>query len=275
MSEKIKILYLSSSSFQAKLDVDKEFRLIYEKFCQDQATLDNHLRNDGEFGAIYKNADKNYFSAVSVSNLRASEIQTVILKAAPEIIHFAGHSSADEIFLEDAGGESVAVSKNAIVNFLSNLSKKPMIVFFNSCQSAGKLKRLSRTIDFVVGTQKEVDDDVAVIFAAKFYEFLALGETVKAAFYFAKNYFEIEGRKDDAKMYKLLVRNEDRSLPIPKTIEEEEKIDPAGTEATTIIKTHTAQGIVVGNVNKLRQYFQPKEKKTVNLAMFWKQCYDA
>jgi hypothetical protein len=245
MSETIKILYLSSLHWATTLDVDKEFRTIYEKFCQDPATGNN-------------------FSAVSVSNLRAADLQAVILKNAPEIIHFAGHSSLDEIFFEEVYGKVKEVSKIALVNFLKILPKKPTIIFFNSCESAELLKRLKRIIDFVVVTRDEVDDDVAVLFAAKFYEFLATGQTVKTAFDFAKSYFELDGRKEAAEMYRLLIRSEDKSLRFSETNnEKDEIIDPARTGNTTSnIFAKTALGIItVGKVNTLHQHIRQDEKE--------------
>lgn len=265
MSEKIKILYLSSSpSDQTQLEVDKECREICESFIQPPAILNNHLRRDGEFRAIYENTHSQYFSVVSVSNLRASDIQTVVLKTAPEIIHFSGHASVDEVFFEDAGRESKGVSKNALVNFLGILRKKPVVIFFNACRTANILKRLSRIIDFVVVTRKAVDDDVAVTFAAEFYKLLSLGQTVKTAFECAKNHFAIIGRKEDAEMYELLIRSEDRSLTFPETKKVEERIpDSAGTKVTkSIIYTRKAQGIVNAvEVNNLHQHFGQDEKK--------------
>lgn len=207
MSEKIKILYLSSSpSDQLKLEVDREFREIYQTFSQNSATRDNFLRKDGEFRAVYENARDEYFRVISVSNLQSADIQAVILKNSPEIIHFSGHASADEIFFEDVEGISKGVSKNALVNFLKILPRKPTLIFFNACQTAEILKSLVRFIDFVVVTRQEVDDEVAVTFAAKFYESLSLGQTVKTAFELAKNHFEIDGQGDAAKMYKLFIR---------------------------------------------------------------------
>lgn len=265
MSEKIKILYLSSSpGDQTQLGVDKEFREVLENFSQKPATLRNYLRKNREFRAIYENTHSQYFSVVSVSNLRASDIQTVVLKTVPEIIHFSGHASADEVFFEDAGIESKGVSKNALVNFFEILPEKPIIIFFNACRTANILKRLSRIIDFVVVTRKAVDDDVAVTFAAKFYEFLSLGRSVKTAFECAKNYFEIEGRKEDAEMYELLIRSEDRSLTFPEKKQVEERV-PDCTR-TKVIKTninaHTVQGAVnADKVNNLYQHFGQDEKK--------------
>jgi hypothetical protein len=270
MSEKIKILYLSSSSGDLpQLEVDKEFREICESFFQTPAILNHHLRKDREFRAVHENARNNYFSVVSVSNLQASDIQAVILKTVPEIIHFSGHASADEVFFEDAAGESKGVSKNALVNFLGILRKKPIIIFFNACRTANILKRLSRIIDFVVVTRQAVDDDDAVTFAAKFYEFLSLGQTVKTAFECAKSHFEIEGRKEDAEMYKLLIRGEDRALPFPETDSEEEILDTAGKEVFVTksdIRADKVDGVIVaGRIRNVHQHIrQEAERKQKN-----------
>jgi hypothetical protein len=249
MSEKIKILYLSASPNDLeKLSVDEEFRAIYEK------------------------VDRNSFEMISVSGTRASDIQAEVVKNKPEIIHFSGHASADEVLFENDGKKSQGVSKNAIVNFLNDLDKKPRLIFFNACRTAENLESLSRIIDFVVATERAVFDTTAVIFATKFYEFLSDGKNVKTAFNHAKNEFainpvqgtetreatfnfavnesDIKNTGTEADMYKLLIRDgvdETEAL-----ISDSCKTDTDEADRVRNIYQNNFEGSTIGEFNSLQ-----------------------
>jgi hypothetical protein len=257
MSETIKILYLSASpNDQQKLSVDEEFRAIHEK------------------------VETTPFKLISVSGTRASELQTVVLENNPEIIHFSGHSSSDDVLFESEDRKSQGVPKNAIVNFFNNLEKKPRLVFFNACRTAENLESLSRLIDFVVVTERAVFDDTAVIFATRFYQFLSRGGSVKSAFNHAKNEFainpvhgretreaafkvaenqsDIESLGTEAEMYKLFIRegvDPDKSFIEPLNPEKN-----AGAEQSAK-KTYTVN-INGGNIEKVNN-FQDNDIETI------------
>lgn len=264
MSRKIKFLYLSASpNDQQKLRVDKEFREIYEK------------------------VDRNSFEMISVSGTQASDIQAEVLKNNPDIVHFSGHAFFDEMLFENSAKESQRVPKNAIVNFFNNLDKKPQLIFFNACRTAENLESLSRIIDFVVVTQRDVFDDTAIIFATKFYEFLSLGKTVETAFNHAmnepeilsitrqekreasfnpdKNKPDIKSSSAETEVYKLFMRGENRSLLFPEEKDEEKIVDSAEQEVIVTKNENHANTmfgtIIAGKIVNLQQHYQPINEK--------------
>jgi hypothetical protein len=187
---KTKILYLSSSpSNLDKLKVDEEFR------------------------AIYENINRNLFEIQSVSKTKISDIQAVIYESQPDIIHFSGHSSSEDIFLETDQSRSAGVLKSSFIRIFQNLKKRPEIIFLNACRTYDNLEDLSYIIDFVIATDRKVSDSTAIKFAGNFYKFLSFGASIKSSFNLAGNQFDIESLINGAKMYRLLIRegiNNDR-----------------------------------------------------------------
>jgi len=181
--KKTKILYLSSSpSDLVNLGVDKEFR------------------------AIYENLNEDLFKVQSVSKTQISDIQAVICESQPDIIHFSGHGSSKNIVLEADRNTSAGVFKPAFIRIFQNLKKRPELIFLNACQTYDNLDDLSYIIDFLIATDRKVSDSTAIMFAKNFYRFLSLGASVKSSFNLAGNQFSIESLRNEAKIYRLLVR---------------------------------------------------------------------
>ncbi len=99
------------------------------------------------------------------------------------IFHFAGHANSIQLLLEgrDAAGQSIAA--NGLAQFLSTQFGLKL-VFLNGCstrQHAENLLKEAR-VDVVIATSRRIRDNLAKMFADKFYEELAEGVTVRVAF---------------------------------------------------------------------------------------------
>lgn len=226
---KSKILYLSSSpSNLGKLGVDEEFR------------------------AIHENIKGNLFEMQSVSKAKISDIQAVIYESQPDIIHFSGHGSSEDIIFETDQSRSAGVLKSSFIRVFQNLKKRPEIIFLNACRTYDNLDDLSYIIDFVIATDRKVSDSTAIKFAVNFYRFLSLGASVKSSFNLAGNQFDIESLTNEAKMYRLLVRegiNNDRiftdnsryrnsdTQPEPSKPDEQEELK-SGSEVKNVIENN-------------------------------------
>lgn len=93
------------------------------------------------------------------------------------VFHFGGHSSSDEIKLVD--GESKMDNLAVELGQQAHLS----LVFLNGCQNVNQIKALFREgIPAVIATSTEVGDDVALVFATKFYHNLVAGKSIRQAF---------------------------------------------------------------------------------------------
>lgn len=126
--------------------------------------------------------------------LRPSDLQRVLLKHKPHIVHFSGHGSkAEEIVLEDHAGQSKQVSREALANLFRILKDNVRIIVLNACLSKAQAEALSDAIDYTIGTNKAVGDKAAIAFASAFYLALASERSVQEAFDLARVEISLRG----------------------------------------------------------------------------------
>ncbi|MEH2128596.1 CHAT domain-containing protein [Nostoc sp.] len=160
----IKILFLAANPLKTThLKLDQESRSI------DQALRKSEFR------------DK--FEIIQHWAVRVSDLQEILLRHKPDIIHFSGHGSpSSEILLEDNSGNSHPVSVRALSQLFSVLKDNIRCVVLNACYSEAQAKAIAQHIDSVVGMSKAIKDDSAISFATSFYQALGYGRDVKTAF---------------------------------------------------------------------------------------------
>jgi hypothetical protein len=196
MSECLRILFLAANPTDSlRLKLETEYRLLRNKMHDNVEAGNCELRV--EFAA------------------RPTELQSALLEYKPHVVHFAGHGNSEGICLETDDGKTRAVSADQLSTLL-NLSRKWVrLVVLNACRSAPQTEMIGRLVDFVVGTNAPVADDMAVQFTAHFYRALAVGSTVREAFIEAKDELKSNGAKDQSDLYELLTRSgADESKPL-------------------------------------------------------------
>jgi uncharacterized protein YjbI with pentapeptide repeats len=168
MQKKIKILFLAANPTDTSaLRLGEEVRQIEEKI-----TFGSH---------------REAFELIQQHAVRVSDLQRILLKHQPHIVHFSGHGSKiSEIVLEDGLGKSKPVSKEAISALFRILKDNVRVVVLNACFSKPQAEALDEIIDYVIGMNKQVGDKMAISFAGAFYQALAFGRTVTEAFDLAK-----------------------------------------------------------------------------------------
>lgn len=115
--------------------------------------------------------------------VRASELQSHLLRCKPHILHFSGHGTREKgIILEGEHGTSRPVDGPRLARLLGQFNQNLRCVVLNACYSEEQARAIAQEIDCVVGMATAVEDDAAIRFAAVFYEALASGYDVRAAF---------------------------------------------------------------------------------------------
>jgi hypothetical protein len=115
--------------------------------------------------------------------VRPSEIQSHLLRVRPQILHFSGHGSPESaIFLQGEDGRGRPVAGPVIARVLGQFSHHLKCVVLNACYSEEQARAISMYIDCIVGMSTAVADRAAIRFAAVFYEALASGSSIQAAF---------------------------------------------------------------------------------------------
>jgi hypothetical protein len=172
---KIKVLFLAANpSDTGRLRLDEEARQIFEGLemgtARDEFELVHHLA------------------------VRVSDLQRILLRHKPHVVHFSGHGSeVGEIVLEDDFSNSKQVSKGALAKLFKLHKDNIRIVFLNACFMKDQAQAISEVIDFTVGTNKAVGDNAAAVFAGSFYRALAFERSVKFAFESGQAELELQG----------------------------------------------------------------------------------
>jgi hypothetical protein len=115
--------------------------------------------------------------------VRADDLQELLLRHAPNVVHFSGHgSAASEIIFEDDSNYGRPVSAEALSGLFAILKRDIRCVVLNSCYCEPQARAIAEHIDCVVGMAKAISDAAAISFAASFYHALGYGESIKNAF---------------------------------------------------------------------------------------------
>lgn len=115
--------------------------------------------------------------------VRVADLQGLLLRHAPDILHFSGHGSgAGEIVLEDGDGRAHPIVPQALGSVFAALADPVRCVVLNACFSHTQAEAIAQHVDAVVGMGTAVSDRSAVSFATAFYQALAHSENVRTAF---------------------------------------------------------------------------------------------
>jgi hypothetical protein len=119
--------------------------------------------------------------------LRPTDLQRLLLKYEPHIVHFSGYGNEDgEIVFEDDQGKSTPIDKRALANVLRLHNRTIRLVFLNAGFSKSQAEAISGVVDYTLGIDKGFGDAAAITFAAAFYGALAFKRSVGFAFESAK-----------------------------------------------------------------------------------------
>lgn len=115
--------------------------------------------------------------------IRATELQTVLLRHKPHIVHFSGHGHASgELIFEDEQGTACPVAVDALERLFSILGDSISCVVLNACYSEAQAAAIRAHIPCVVGMRTAVFDDAAIAFSSSFYLALGHGYSVQKGF---------------------------------------------------------------------------------------------
>jgi hypothetical protein len=175
MLKKIKILFLSANpSDTSEIELSEEVHGIESKLQSSK------LRDS--------------FKLITARAVRSHELQGLLLRHRPHILHFSGHGTeGGAIVLQNERGESSPVEPKAFRQLLEILKDNLQIVVLNACYTAKQAKAAAQVIDFTIGVKKEVLDEAAIAFSASFYQALANERSVKEAFNLGRSEIALRG----------------------------------------------------------------------------------
>ena len=177
----IKILFLAANpSDTTRLRLDEEARAI-----------DAAIRQ-GEY--------RHQFDIRSHWAVRISDLQELLLRHQPHIVHFCGHGShTGELIFQDDQGNAVTVAGDAIKKLFAVLKDNIQCVVLSACYSDAQARSIAQHIDCVVGMSDAISDQAALDFATAFYRALGYGRSVQTAFDLGTTQIDLGGLMEQDK----------------------------------------------------------------------------
>ncbi len=169
-----KILILASNP-RKDLNLDDEIRLLRD--------------------VVDRSRDRDQFEIVSEPGVKVGDLQGLLLRHEPQIVHFCGHGGGEEglIFKMEGGGEQwVRADALAGMFKLNPICSHVKCVLLNACYSEEQANVIVSGINYVVGMSHEIQDDAAIAFSKGFYLALGYGCSIDDAFEFGKNAIQLE-----------------------------------------------------------------------------------
>jgi CHAT domain-containing protein len=168
MTEKIRILVLFANPWSTgRILVAEEAREIFDRLHEgpyrDRFELHNHAA------------------------VRPIDLQRLMMKYEPNIVHMSGHGSESRrILVNGTHGRAKALDQQGLTNVFALYNHHVRLVLLNACFTREQARSLSEVVDYSIGTAAPIGDKASVAFAGAFYSALGFGKSVKDAFNAAK-----------------------------------------------------------------------------------------
>lgn len=164
MTKKIRILFLSANPWtNSRILVDEEAREIAER--------------------IHEGPYRDCFELSNHPATRPGDLQRLLLRYQPQIVHFSGHGTKEEkIILDSKFGRGKAVDQGGLADLFALYANHVRLVLLNACFTKAQARSVSGVVDYSIGTGKGIGDKASVAFAGAFYRALGFGKPVKDAF---------------------------------------------------------------------------------------------
>jgi hypothetical protein len=168
MTENVRILFLSASPWScSRILVDAEAREIDQRI------------QEGPF--------RDKFELIKHEATRPIDLQKLLLKHKPHIVHFSGHGTKREkIILNGERGKGKDIDQEGLTDLFALYSSHVRLVLLNACFTRAQAQSLSGVVNYSIGTGKGIGDRIGVAFAGAFYRALGFGRCVRDAFESAK-----------------------------------------------------------------------------------------
>jgi hypothetical protein len=120
-----------------------------------------------------------------------------LLRHRPAILHFSGHGEAQGLLFETRDGEQHLVPRAALVALLANTPSLRCVVL-NACHSAVHAEGSTLGAPYLIAMQGTIDDATARAFTQGFYDALAAGHQVEAAFHAGRDRIAVQTQPSEA-----------------------------------------------------------------------------
>ncbi|MEP0924376.1 CHAT domain-containing protein [Leptolyngbya sp. ST-U4] len=153
--------------------------------------LDHEIRDLKD--VIENSRNRQEFEVEDALAVRVEDLQDLLLRHKPQIVHFCGHGSGQQglVFENDDGGEQW-VRAEALSDLFKLFSEHVECILLNACYSEEQANAIVNHINYVIGMNQEIRDDAAIAFAKGFYRALGYDCSIEQAYEFGKNAIQLE-----------------------------------------------------------------------------------
>jgi hypothetical protein len=146
MTQRTRILFLSANPWTtSRILVDEEAREIFEK--------------------IHEGPYRDRFEIHNHPALRPIDLQKLLLKYRPHIVHFSGHGTKREkLILGGSHGRGKTVDQQGLADVFALYNKHVRLVLLNACFTKSQAQSISEVVNYSIGTGKGIGDKVGVAF---------------------------------------------------------------------------------------------------------------
>lgn len=164
MNKKIRILFLSANPWtNSRILVDEEAREISER--------------------IHEGPYRDRFELSTHPATRPGDLQRLLLRHRPQIVHFSGHGTKEEkIIFGGRSGRGKTIDQDGLADLFALYNNHVRLVLLNACFTRAQARSVADVVDYSIGTEKGLGDKASVAFAGAFYRALGFGKSVKDAF---------------------------------------------------------------------------------------------
>ncbi|PSB43226.1 hypothetical protein C7B80_24915 [Cyanosarcina cf. burmensis CCALA 770] len=148
--------------------------------------------------------------------VRPKDLQQALVEVKPQIVHFCGHGEGSQgIVLVNDAGEIALVDTQALADLFKIFSARIECIVLNACYSEVQANAIVEHINYVVGMNRSVFDEAAILFARGFYAALGAGESIQTAYEIGKNAIQLEFPDNAAIRRKLNPILDDKDFVLP------------------------------------------------------------
>jgi formylglycine-generating enzyme required for sulfatase activity len=153
--------------------------------------LDREIRDLRQ--VIEQSRDRREFEVEDALAVRVGDLQDLLFRHRPQIVHFCGHGSGAQglVFEGNDGGEQW-VRAEALSDLFRLFASNVGCVLLNACYSEEQANAIVNHIDYVIGMNQEIRDDAAIAFAKGFYRALGYARSLEESFEFGCNAIQLE-----------------------------------------------------------------------------------
>lgn len=154
--------------------------------------------------ALQRGRYRDAFDLESHWAVRTSDVQGLLLRHEPDIVHFSGHGSTEgAIVLEDERGETREVPPQYLRTLFRAMAGRTRCVVLNACYSENQATDIVEEAGILIGMTDAIGDRAARTFSASFYQAIAYGQDVQTAFDLGREQISMD-MSPDADVLRLL-----------------------------------------------------------------------